>query len=136
MSTLIENWIGQIADAAKSGRMLAIRGGGSKSFYGGPEQGERLDVRGHRGIVAYEPTELVVTARAGTPLVELAAALRLDGATWPLWTGEVELPAGSHLRWKAITLAADGSTRWEPGEDRRTIVPTGVARAEIRIDAR
>ncbi len=65
-----------------------------------------------------------------------AAALRLDGATWPLWTGEVELPAGSHLRWKAITLAADGSTRWEPGEDRRTIVPTGVARAEIRIDAR
>ncbi|HRD93979.1 MAG TPA: glycolate oxidase subunit GlcE [Accumulibacter sp.] len=79
MSTLIENWIGQIADAAKSGRMLAIRGGGSKAFYGGPEQGERLDVRGHRGIVAYEPTELVVTARAGTPLVELAAALAEKG---------------------------------------------------------
>jgi FAD/FMN-containing dehydrogenase len=43
---------------------LRIRGGGSKDFYGGPLAGELLDTRSHAGIVNYEPTELVVTARA------------------------------------------------------------------------
>ena len=57
------------------GLPLCLRGGGSKTFYGGPAQGEPLDVRDHRGIVSYEPTELVVTARAGTPLEELEAVL-------------------------------------------------------------
>jgi len=54
---------------------LRLRGGGSKDFYGGPLAGDPLDTRGHSGIVAYEPTELVVTARCGTPLTELEAAL-------------------------------------------------------------
>jgi len=54
---------------------LRLRGGGTKDFYGGPLAGEVLDVRGYSGIVSYEPTELVVTARCGTPLVELEAAL-------------------------------------------------------------
>jgi glycolate oxidase FAD binding subunit len=54
---------------------LRIRGGGSKDFYGQPPRGEPLDTRGHRGIVAYEPTELVITARCGTPLAEVQAAL-------------------------------------------------------------
>ena len=83
METLIEHWIGRIADAASAGRTLAIRGGGSKAFYGCPEQGEVLEVAGHRGIVAYEPTELVVTVRAGTPLRELAAALAEKGQCLP-----------------------------------------------------
>lgn len=54
---------------------LCIRGGGSKDFYGGPLAGEALDVGGYRGIVSYEPTELVLTARAGTPLAELDSVL-------------------------------------------------------------
>jgi glycolate oxidase FAD binding subunit len=54
---------------------LRIRGGGSKDFYGGMAAGELLDTRGHAGIVNYEPTELVVTARCGTPLAELESAL-------------------------------------------------------------
>ena len=54
---------------------LRIRGGGSKDFYGGPPAGEILDTRAHAGIVSYEPTELVVTARCGTPLAELESAL-------------------------------------------------------------
>lgn len=65
-----------------------------------------------------------------------AAALALDGASWPVWTGTVDLPAGSHLRWKAITRKADGSTSWEPGADRTTIVPTGGDTTVVRIDAR
>lgn len=54
---------------------LRIRGGSSKDFYGGLASGDLLDTRGHAGIVSYEPTELVVTARCGTPLVELESAL-------------------------------------------------------------
>ncbi|KAF0164145.1 MAG: glycolate oxidase FAD binding subunit [Rhodocyclaceae bacterium] len=54
---------------------LRLRGGGSKDFYGGPLSGDVLDTRGYSGIVGYEPTELVITARAGTPLAELESAL-------------------------------------------------------------
>ena len=54
---------------------LRVRGGGSKDFYGGLLAGEALDVSAHRGIVAYEPTELYLTARCGTPLAEIEAVL-------------------------------------------------------------
>lgn len=58
----------QVLDAAHSGRALHIQGGNSKAFYGRPITGGVLNVGEHRGIVSYEPTELVITARAGTPL--------------------------------------------------------------------
>jgi glycolate oxidase FAD binding subunit len=61
----------RIRDAAASGTALCLRGGGSKDFYGNAPRGEVLDTRGYAGIVAYEPTELVVTARCGTSLLEL-----------------------------------------------------------------
>jgi len=62
---------------------LRIRGAGSKDFYGQALHGEVLDTRGHRGIVAYEPTELYVTARCGTPLAEIEAALAERGQCLP-----------------------------------------------------
>jgi len=58
---------------------LVIRGGGSKEFLGRRTAGEILDVSALRGIVRYEPTELVITARAGTPLAEIEAALAERG---------------------------------------------------------
>ena len=58
---------------------LRIRGAGSKDFYGGLLAGEVLDVAGYRGIVAYEPTELYVTAKCGTSLAELEAVLAEKG---------------------------------------------------------
>ena len=73
----------RIAQAAASGRALRLRGGGTKDFYGGELRGEVLDVRGYRGIVSYEPTELVVTARCGTPLAELEAQLAGQGQCLP-----------------------------------------------------
>ena len=54
---------------------LRLRGGGSKDFYGGQLNGELLDTRGYCGILGYEPSELVITARAGTPLAEIESAL-------------------------------------------------------------
>ena len=58
---------------------LDIRGGGTKNFYGGVARGEPLPMAGLAGISSYEPTELVVTVRAGTPLAELEAALEEGG---------------------------------------------------------
>ncbi len=69
----------RVRDAAASGTPLAVRGGGSKPFYGHPVRGETLDVTGHRGVLNYEPTELMLTARAGTPLAELEALLADNG---------------------------------------------------------
>ncbi|AIY39977.1 Glycolate dehydrogenase [Collimonas arenae] len=65
----------QILDAAAGHRMLEIRGGGSKHWYGQQVQGDVLDTRGYSGVVDYEPTELVITARCGTPLAEIEALL-------------------------------------------------------------
>ena len=69
----------RVRAAHASGTPLAIVSGGTKAWLGRPLQGERLDVSGHRGIVSYEPTELTLTARAGTPLAEIEAALAEHG---------------------------------------------------------
>ena len=65
--------------AAADQRPLRLRGSGSKDFYGQGLAGDLLDCRGHAGILAYEPTELVVSAKCGTPLAALGAELRASG---------------------------------------------------------
>lgn len=75
--------VDQVREAAERHQPLCIRGSGSKDFYGGPLIGEPLPTQALRGISSYEPTELVVTARAGTPLVELEAALAEKGQWLP-----------------------------------------------------
>jgi glycolate oxidase FAD binding subunit len=76
--------IEQVAAARDTHAPLVIRGGGSKDFYGNPVRADGvLDCSGHRGVVAYEPTELAVTARAGTPLAELEALLDANGQQFP-----------------------------------------------------
>jgi glycolate oxidase FAD binding subunit len=69
----------RVRAAASAKAPLAIRAGGTKDFYGNEVKGERLDPRSYAGIVAHEPTELVITARCGTPLAELEAALDATG---------------------------------------------------------
>ncbi|NOT13652.1 MAG: glycolate oxidase subunit GlcE [Methylococcaceae bacterium] len=61
----------QVQTAFANKTPLAIQGSGSKSFYGHPVRGEPLSVSRHRGIIRYEPTELVITARCGTRLSDL-----------------------------------------------------------------
>jgi glycolate oxidase FAD binding subunit len=67
--------IDKVEAARAAGTPLRIRGGGTKDFYGEPPQGEVLDTTVLEGISSYEPTELVVTARCGTSLATLEAAL-------------------------------------------------------------
>ena len=75
MDAPLQHITDRIHAALADGSALRIRGGGSKDFYGQSLHGALLDVGALRGIVSYEPSELVVTVRAGTPLAELEAAL-------------------------------------------------------------
>ena len=80
---MIENFAETIREAAARRRAVRLRGGGTKDFYGDALRGEVLDTRSYAGIVDYEPTELVVTARCGTPLVELERTLEANSQCLP-----------------------------------------------------
>ena len=80
MSSVIEQFQAQISHAVAQGQKLRIQGGNSKHFYGTATHSDAvLDTRAHSGIVSYEPSELVVTVRCGTPLAELEAVLAEQG---------------------------------------------------------
>ena len=61
----IRSWTERIREASASGTALCIRGSGSKDFYGRQPLGELLSTDAYDGVVSYEPSELVVTVRAG-----------------------------------------------------------------------
>lgn len=73
----------QIQQALAQQTLLRIEGGGSKPFYGQRVAGEPLSTRQHSGIISYEPTELVLTARAGTPLSEIETVLAAQNQMLP-----------------------------------------------------
>ncbi|MCW9048336.1 MAG: glycolate oxidase subunit GlcE [Gammaproteobacteria bacterium] len=72
-----------ILDAYKIKKALKICGGNSKHFYGHEVDAGSLDVSEHKGIISYEPTELVVTVRAGTLLSELETTLHESNQILP-----------------------------------------------------
>ena len=65
----------QVRAAVASATPLAIQGNASRSFLGRSPVGEPLTLAGHHGIIDYNPSELVISARAGTPLQEVEAAV-------------------------------------------------------------
>lgn len=79
MDFVLSEMIDKVMTARASQRPLYIQGGGTKQFYGEtvvpPTNGGLLDVSAYRGVVNYQPSELVVTARAGTPLAEIEELL-------------------------------------------------------------
>ena len=83
MQEVIEQFSETIRKAAAERRHVRIRGSGAKDFYGLALIGDVLDTRPYTGIVEYESTELVLTARAGTPLREVEAALEKNGQMLP-----------------------------------------------------
>ena len=76
---LTEDLQDTVRGAISAGEPQVIRGGGTKSFLGRRTNGKELDVDGHRGILNYEPTELVISARGGTPLKEVETSLHEHG---------------------------------------------------------
>jgi glycolate oxidase FAD binding subunit len=75
MEQVLQEYRERISAAHATRAPLRLRGSGSKDWYGQASTGEVLNTRAYRGIVDYEPSELVVTARCGTPLAELEQVL-------------------------------------------------------------
>ncbi|HLS21706.1 MAG TPA: glycolate oxidase subunit GlcE [Paenalcaligenes sp.] len=76
---LLDEWSAKVTEAQAQRTPLILQGAGSKEFYGHPPAGQVLDVSGYRGVVDYEPSELVITARGGTPVAEIEALLAEQG---------------------------------------------------------
>ena len=83
MEPALQHLLDAIRAATAAQQPLRIRGGGSKDFLGQALTGQVLDTRDYTGVVSYEPSELVVTARCGTPLAELEALLASKGQCLP-----------------------------------------------------
>lgn len=83
MSDFVQQACELIKQACESRAPLRIAGSGTKFFYGRDTAGEPLETGGHQGIVDYEPSELFITARAGTPLAAVEDALAERGQMLP-----------------------------------------------------
>ncbi len=79
MDSVLEKLSETVRAAGRSKRALRLRGGGTKDFYGQALEGEVHDTRGYSGIVTYEPSELVITARCGTRLADIETAMSEHG---------------------------------------------------------
>jgi len=80
LTKTLDPWVQQAADTIRAaqaqGSALAIEGHGSKRFYGLPiEDAQTLSTLGYSGVVDYDPTELVVVVKSGTPIQELEGLL-------------------------------------------------------------
>ncbi len=113
---------------------LQIRGGGSKDFYGGAMKetaaGNILDTRDYRGILNYEPSELVITARCGTPLAEIKAALAERGQYLPFDPPEF---APTSTLGGAIASGLSGPRRASVGSLRDFVLGVTLMDGEGRI---
>jgi len=118
-----EQLLDQVRQALVDDRPLCIQGSASKAFLGRPSDGERLDTRAHCGIVSYDPTELVITARAGTSLQTLRAAVEQAGQMLPF-----EPPAYGEQATLGGTIAAglSGPRRPWAGSARDYVLGTRV----------
>ncbi|MFO1324939.1 MAG: glycolate oxidase subunit GlcE [Burkholderiales bacterium] len=79
MDPALEALQARVRNAAETKTPLRIRGGGTKDFYGGALDGEVVDTQVYAGIIDYEPSELVITARAGTSLAAVERAMHARG---------------------------------------------------------
>lgn len=71
--------VDQIRQASAAGAPLNIVGGNTKSFLARRRDGESVSTAGHTGVVSYDPTEMVITVRAGTTLADVESVLGESG---------------------------------------------------------
>ncbi len=83
MSDISQTLQSQLERAVATNTPLCVVGGDSKAFFGRASEGEPLCTSAHRGVVHYAPTELVLTARCGTPLSEITHLLAEHGQMLP-----------------------------------------------------
>ena len=117
----------RVVAANNAGTRLRLRGAGTKDFYGETIEGEVLDLRGHTGIVEYEPSELVITARCGTPVAEVEDTLAAQGQFLPF-----EPPAfgGRPTLGGAIAAGLSGPRRMQVGAARDFVLGARLLTAD------
>jgi glycolate oxidase FAD binding subunit len=117
----------RVVAAHRDRAALHIRGSRTKDFYGERLVGDVLDVRGYRGIVDYEPSELVLTARCGTPLSEIERALAERGQFLAF---EPPAFAGDPTLGGVIAAGLSGPRRMQVGAARDFVLGTTLLSAE------
>ncbi len=110
---------------------VEIVGGGTKAFYGRTTRASRrCPVDGHRGILHYDPAELVLTARGGTPLAEVEAALAAKGQHLPF--EPPHFGAGATLG-GTVAAGLAGPARMAAGPVRDYVLGTRVLTGDGRV---
>lgn len=126
LTTLVD----QVLEAAQRGAVLRVRGHGSKDFLGDASRGEVLDTRAWQGIEQYEPSELVIKARAGTPLSEIEAVLLERGQYLafepPRWTFQSGALAVGPTIGGVVASGFSGPGRVSRGAVRDHVLGAGV----------
>lgn len=119
-----------VAEAASNQIALDLRGSSSKAFYGRTPIGQPVDLRGHTGIVNYEPTELVLTARCGTPLHNIESLLAENNqmlAFEPPYFGRGATLGG------AVASGLSGPRRPYTGAVRDTVLGTQILNGKAEV---
>jgi glycolate oxidase FAD binding subunit len=106
---------------------LRLRGAGTKDFYGEGLEGAVLELRGYGGIIDYEPSELVITARCGTPLAEIEQTLAQCGQFLAF---EPPAPGGSSTIGGVIAAGLSGPRRMQAGAARDFVLGATLLNAE------
>jgi glycolate oxidase FAD binding subunit len=109
---------------------LQIHGARTKDFYGEAVSGEPLDVSDYRGIIDYEPSELVITARCGTRLTEIEAALAERGQFLGF---EPPRPAGDPTIGGVIATGLSGPRRMQAGAARDFVLGVHLMAADGEV---
>jgi glycolate oxidase FAD binding subunit len=123
-----------VVEAFAHATPLIIQGSGSKSFYGRATHGQPLDLAGHSGILEYEPAELVITARAGTPLKHIERILAQAGQMLPFEPphfGDPNHPGGTIGG--AVAAGLSGPARPWQGAVRDAVLGVTVLSGEGKV---
>ncbi len=123
MTANAPNTVAELQALVRDSERLHARGNGSKTaLHGGAVDAVVADISAIRGIVDYQPGEFTVTARAGTPVRELAAALNEQGQYLPF---DPLLPEAATIG-GAVASNLSGSRRYRYGGIRDFILGAAV----------
>src|SRR4051794_31369360 len=120
----------QVLVAASRQTPLQLHGARTKEFYGESISGRPLDVSGYRGIIDYEPSELVITARCGTPLSEIETALAERGQFFGF---EPPRPGADPTLGGVIATGLSGPRRMQAGAARDFVLGAHLMSADGEV---
>ena len=130
MDSPLTQILDRVRAAAADGTPLRIRGAGSKDFYGNQLEGQLLETAALSGISSYEPSELVVTVRAGTPLAALEAELQSCGQCLPF---EPPRFGGAATVGGMVAAGLSGPARASAGAVRDYVLGLGLINGQAQL---